>query len=373
MLRNRDVQDEIRTRWGQGMANNIQHYIEQVANPYAWRAGRQWERILRMARRNVALAYLTLNIPSVAIQPVSLLMYGYEVGWGNLMGSMGEALSDYGALRKKVLEKSVQVKHVSIERELEELKRHHPNKYWELHRKIGTHGMALHRFTDGIARTIGWNAAYEKALGEGATEEQAVAYADNITTRTQPATQPKDMPALYTTHEAVNWMVMFTNQLNKNWNIATYDIPRFIETSQGQKAIGAIVTLALQAAVISLVSRRRLPENLKEVAEMFLEPALATIPLVGGTIVNGIRGFGTEPPLFEPAKELGRFWSATDKQKQVIRILFASLALLGFPVVFAKRFRKAIAEEDITELIGGLGKKSKVRSRTTKARRSKKR
>jgi len=263
-------------------------------------------------------------------------------------------------MRNMVREKDPQVKHRAIERELEEMKNRNPERYNSILAKFGKAGMEGIYLFDSVARTIGWNAVYQKALKSDMdmSEAEAVRLAQNATLRTQPAAAAKDVAQLYATSEFANWFTMFTNQLNQIYNIATYDMKGYLVNAEYQKATLAFTGLSLTALFIWIITKRRLPENKEDWIDVAAEQTLNAVPLIGKAIMAGKRGWGgTEIPAFELPKATGRALGTVAEgkfdEKDMKAIAEGVAVISGIPYIGPKRAIKVAETGEIKELIGG--------------------
>jgi hypothetical protein len=259
---------------------------------------------------------------------------------------------------KMVREKDPQVKHRSIERELEEMKTSQPERYWAIVNKYGQAGMEGIYLFDAVARTIGWNAVYQKSLKSGKSEAEAVRLAQNATLRTQPAAASKDLAQLYATNEFANWFTMFTNQLNQIYNIASYDFSGYVKNAEYQKAALTLTGLSITALAIWIIANRRLPEDAGDFADAMGEQAINAIPLVGKALMAGKRGWGgTEIPAFELPKAIGSSVAAVAEGKfdnKDLKAIAEGIAVTsGLPFIGPKRVIEVIKTGELKEIVGG--------------------
>ena len=211
---------------------------------------------------------------------------------------------------------------------------------------------------DTVARSIGWNAVYQKALRSGKSEVEAVRLAQNATLRTQPAAAPKDLAQLYATNEFANWFTMFTNQLNQIYNIASYDFTGYVKNAEYQKAALTLTGLSITALTIWIIANRRLPEDAEDFAEAMGEQAINALPLVGKALMAGKRGWGgTEIPAFELPKAVGRSVAAVVEgefdNKDLKAIAEGVAVATGTPWVGSKRVVKVAKTGELKEIVGG--------------------
>jgi len=250
------------------------------------------------------------------------------------------------------------MKNRQIEREMEELKNLDRGVYNKIRAKVGNTGMMLIYAMDKAAITIGWNAVYQKELRNGNSEAGAAMEADNATLRTQPAANAKDLAQLYTSNEALNWLTMFTNQLNQIYNMAAYDAP--MRAKQGSPDMIMSAALGMMGIAISglgiwAMSNRRLPEEPEDYQEAISEQFVNSIPLVGRIVTEGAKGFrGGEIPPAEAVKSLGYAAFSDGKfNTRMKKALEAAAVIGGWPYTGPKRAYNFLKEGDVSELWGG--------------------
>jgi hypothetical protein len=355
--------EAVRDKYGEEYLKVIRDYNSRVANPQTYKAYGYFEKKSRMLRKHAAVSYLAYNVVTVLKQLPSVLFYMPDAGPQHLMSSAAEFASNPRGLIDKVRRLDPQVAHPALERVLEELKISDRSQYEQIITRIGKNGMRGIYMMDSIARTIGWNAVYRNALdpntGDGAVSEaEAIRQAQAVTLRTQPAANAKDISAIYTNSETMNWFLMFSNQLSKIYNIASYDMPRQLGNGQVQKAMLQLGGLSVSALVIWSISNRRLPEEPEDFADAISEQALNIIPLVGSAITSAKRGFGDSG--IGAVSELAQIYARLEEiaagkgdAKDLAAVLEALAVLYGVPSVQPKRIIKAIQREDPAELIGG--------------------
>lgn len=352
------ISDSVEQKFGREFNKVIRNYIDRVANPNIYKSYNSLENLSRKLRQNAVVAYLAYNLVTMAKQIPSMFLYLQDAGPVHLLTSAMEFTTHPIETAKMVREKDPQVKHRSLERELEEMKANQPGRYWALHNKFGKAGMEGLYLFDTVARSIGWNAVYQKALRSGKSEVEAVRLAQNATLRTQPAAAPKDLAQLYATNEFANWFTMFTNQLNQIYNIASYDFTGYVKNAEYQKAALTLTGLSITALTIWIIANRRLPEDAEDFAEAMGEQAINALPLVGKALMAGKRGWGgTEIPAFELPKAVGRSVAAVVEgefdNKDLKAIAEGVAVATGTPWVGPKRVVKVAKTGELKEIVGG--------------------
>jgi len=336
--------------------------VARVANPNIYKGMTGMARWSRIMRGNIALAYLAYNLTTMAKQVPSLILYMADTGPMALLSSTLEFLSDPGTMWKSVREKDPQIKHVHLERELEEFKQADQQSYNKIVRKIGLAGMKGILVMDGVVRTIGWNAKYQKSKGLGAGEIESVRDAQYATLRTQPAAHAKDIGNLYASDEYLNWFTMFTNQLNQIYNIVSYDTFASWNNQNYQEAAMRMFAVALNAIIIWSIANKRFPEDEDDLLDAAGEGFLNTVPLIGKAMMSRKSGYGsTELPLFKAASDVVGITQAKNKEKASLKALESLGATVGIPVVGINRMSNFLKSGNPEDLFGGKKKSKSLR------------
>ncbi len=308
--RSKEFRSAVGDVFGSEYATTTTNYVSRVANPYVFKSFGFWANASRVLRSNAAVSYLAFNLVTMAKQLPSGLYYLPDAGIGHLTASAAAFAANPLAMVEKVRSLDPQVRHPALERTLEELKLRNRDLYDGVLKKVGKVGLQGIYLMDTVARTIGWNAVYQKALAEGKSEAEGIRLAQNATLRSQPAAAPNDLPELYVSNEALNWFLMFSNQLNQIYNIATFDVPGNWQNKQYAKAGLAITGLTLAGAWMWMLKNRRLPEDEEDFIEMATDPLIDMLPLVGRPIQQARRGFGDAG--IGPLGELGTIAASID-------------------------------------------------------------
>jgi len=335
----------------------ITDYVSRVANPHIYKSYGYWANQSRRLRGHAAIAYLAFNVVTMLKQLPSVLYYLQDAD-KYLFSSFAEFTKNPAELIAKVRALDPQVKHVAMERTLEELKTSERDKIDGLVSKIGKAGMKGIMQMDAVARTIGWNGVYQKALAEGKSEAEAIRLAQNATLRTQPAASAKDIAAIYTNSETLNWLLMFSNQLSNMYNMAAYDLPRNFANKQFMKASLGVTSLALSALVMWAIAHRRLPEEPEDFANALGDQFINMIPLLGSSIQAARSGFGgggigVVENTADAFVAIENIVTGDGDGRDIAKILEMAAVTYGIPTVQPKRVIKAVTEGDVMELVGG--------------------
>jgi len=350
---NDTFQEAIKQKYGNEYLERIHNYVDRVADPLIYRSFHGLENVSRILRQHTAIAYLAYNLVTMAKQLPSVMLYLPHSGPTHLIGAALRFSTNPFKMIREVNEKDPQMKHRSIERELEEFKQMNKPGYERMLKKIGKTGMVGIYAMDKVATTIGWYATYSKNLQMGKSETEAVRAAQKATLETQPAAHVKDVAELYATSEYVNIFTQFSNQLNQIYNISTYDIPKYFKEHKYYKALLATTGLATSALMIWTISHRRLPEKPEDLIDVGLEQTINMIPLVGRQFAAAKSGWmSTAPPIFKPV-EIGILMSDATKKRKINTMIEGGAIAMGIPYTGPKRIIKAVTKGKPAELIGG--------------------
>jgi len=302
-----DIKDAITNGKGLGIEyyEAVRNGINRIANPSIYKAFTQIEKTARSLRGNAAIAYLGYNMLVMAKQFPSFFLFLEDANPMELLGGLYDTSINHKETVDLMYKLSPQMKHRSIERELEELKRIDISKYNRLINKIGEEGMRGIYLIDRFTVTCGWKAVFDKKVAEGLSEEEAAIEAEKAVLRTQPAAAPKDIADIYASSEFLNWFTQFSNQINNIYNMLTYDIPMKVKEKQYGSALGAAIGIVISQYLIDVISRGRLP-NKDETGKAALTSFVNLFPIVGPLLASGLRGYGGDVPALSGIKAGGQ-------------------------------------------------------------------
>jgi len=339
------------------MVERIKHYTNAIAKPTIYKQYTWYDKSIAVARKHAAISYLAGNMLTVGKQVPSLIYYTSRTGYGYMAGSLMWCATH----PKQVLEfvnQDPQMKHRAIERELEEWKRADRPGYERFIARVGKVGFFLIRTFDKMVTTIGYVAMYTKCIDKGYSDQRARQEALNMTLRTQPAAHAKDISEIYRTHESLNALLQFSNQLNKIWNMAAYDIPALIHNKKIHIAALELTSIVMGQIFIWSLGHRRLPEDWDDIKEALSEGALSMIPVIGRMILATRQGWSAMPAILRPIEAIGTALSTNASTKRKLNALVEGGAVgMGLPYIGVKRVVKTLIEEDLSEMVGGPPRK----------------
>ncbi|MCK5609580.1 hypothetical protein KAR91_47335, partial [Candidatus Pacearchaeota archaeon] len=352
-----NVIESIDHKLGKSFNKAVENYLNNYANPNLQDGYNAVTALAKATRQNLAASALAFNAVTVMKQLPSLIYYLGEAGPGRLIQSLGQFIHDPLGMIKFVEDRDPQIKHRSIEREIDEFHRAGKNKFQKIRNKIANVGMAPISVMDKIAVTIGWNAVFLNKIEGPAimSEAEAIREAQNATLRTQPAGARKDAARLYTTSEVLNVFTQFTNQLNQILNMTTHDVKSKWKAGDKKAASLTVLGLTMGAVAIWTMSNLRPPRDEDDWKDVVMSQA-AMVPILGNMFVNVNKGFtGGHVPAFTAIEKLFQAAKPDAKEETRVKNFLQGFAVLsGIPYTQPRRVVKAIQEEDFLELFGGV-------------------
>jgi len=159
------------------------------------------------------------------------------------------------------------------------------------------------RIIDQWTTTHVWHAAFRAAEADGATQAQAIRYADQVVQRTQPMARPEDLPHFFRGGIVEQWMTLFKNQTNQNLNFWIHDIYgayKYGKITKTGVAYRVMMSYVLPALMFGSISRGfQPPEDWDDVAtDMALY--LGGTPILAMRIINqAVNGWGQSLGLWD--------------------------------------------------------------------------
>jgi len=373
VIGNPDVIKGLKNKFGDGVLKELEQYIKGIVNPMFYYKGGDLARGLRVMRNHYAMAVLGGNLLSVARQPLSFLYYlpySNPIGTANAIARM---VGNPMKATKFIYEMSPQIKHRAMTIEMREIQRYKQMKLGKVRGTLNymaSKTTILQRIADMETVKMGWLMVYESEIARGASEPDAAMFADDVTNRTQPQAQTKDLNIAMTQEgasgEIIRMMLAFQNQLQQNYNILLHDVPMEVEAKHYIRAIGLVCTQLAQSFAMGLLTYKALPdwEDVEDVIKYILE-IFRNLPLMHPVIEGyiGFSNYGGIGQLTGMQSEAGRALrdtmrgEPTDALKHVARI--AGYAT-GQPVVMVKNVANFLDSGDVADLFGGRkGKKKK--------------
>jgi len=372
VIGDRDVLKGLNNKFGENMVKELEQYIKGIVNPMFYYQGESLARGLRVLRNHYALSVLAGNLLSVARQPLS---FAYYVPYSNAIGTakaLARMASNPMEASKFIYEKSPQVKHRAMTIEMREIQRYKEMKWGKvqgtLNHVIGKTTM-LQRIADMAAVKMGWLMVYESEIARGASEQDAAMFADDVTNRTQPQAQTKDLNRAMTQvgapGEIMRMILAFQNQLQQNYNILIHDVPAEVEAQNYTRAVGLVGTTLAQSFAMGLLAYKALPDwddaedTVKYILEIFRNLPLMH-PVIEGYIGFSYGGIGQLTGIQREAGQALRDTVRGEGVDAVEHLARMGGYLTGAPIVATRNVARFWDSGDVADLFGGRnGKKKK--------------
>lgn len=372
VIGDRDVLKGLNNKFGENMVKELEQYIKGIVNPMFYYQGESLARGLRVLRNHYALSVLAGNLLSVARQPFS---FAYYVPYSNAIGTakaLARMASNPMEASKFIYEKSPQVKHRAMTIEMREIQRYKEMKWGKvqgtLNHVIGKTTM-LQRIADMAAVKMGWLMVYESEIARGASEQDAAMFADDVTNRTQPQAQTKDLNRAMTQvgapGEIMRMILAFQNQLQQNYNILIHDVPAEVEAQNYTRAVGLVGTTLAQSFAMGLLAYKALPDwddaedTVKYILEIFRNLPLMH-PVIEGYIGFSYGGIGQLTGIQREAGQALRDTVRGEGVDAVEHLARMGGYLTGAPIVATRNVARFWDSGDVADLFGGRkGKKKK--------------
>lgn len=374
-LRNSTVKESILRNYGQPVYDVLDRWVQDVARGRGRNDGEFLDDVAIALRGNFVMYALGANLSTVLKQPASFIQGAEYIGKMESIASLGKFAQHPIETMRFVEGKSTQMKHRAFtqERELQEIlagrgiaKRFNQRDLKELKQMIREGSMRPIMWADKMTVTILWDAAYHKTLGETGSEKAAIDFADKAIRRTQPQSRIVDLPDMFRSTQFKKMLTVFKNQPNQNFNLNYDAYKKYKQSNKDGASLRKFTSeimfyLVASGLFFSVLSRKRLPKDWKEVALSLTNQVFGGLPIIGDLLrrveypwgsANMIDGAVDEATKIITSKKAGT------KLKHAGRLLGQTLGAPGYVAV-----ERAITRESLqTKIVGGERKKEKKTS-----------
>ena len=362
ILKNSDFKAAVNATGFKFHANELQNYVNRVANPSINKSHTVWNRAVRHLRRATSISYLSFNVVTMMKQAPSIALFMGYSSPADLMSGVYQTITSFEKTREVMERLAPQMRERSIERYIDELKKSANKDFFKIVEKVGLAGMKGIIKTDQFVVTAGWKAVFDKNR-RSMSKEAAAQIATRAVLNTQPASSAKDVARIYSEDNFLSIFLQFTNQLNQIFNIVTYDAPQALLHHHIGKASGLYIGLTVSALAMWMIANRRLPEDGEEYREVFTDQVINSLPVFGRIASSELDGFNYTLPILTPitkgiqglslAEKLFRGEELTEKQKErMIFSLYESVATgVGIPYIGPKRVYEGIKAKKFLQYI----------------------
>jgi len=253
------------------------------------------EALVRNLRVNATFAALGLNITTVLKQFVSFLNGSAEMGEMAALEGVFSSIAHPLETRAIIKQYSPQIYRRTFEREIAEA-RQMKGADKVILGKISPKEALMWLTTSADKLTVSsiYRGAFDKVLNKTGDARAAADYAETVIRKTQPFFDVKDLPEYYRSGEFMKVLLIFTNQLNNNFNYYRFDIAGKVAAGRISKleAVRRLIeSLIIPGLIIGAISQAIIPKDWKEATKDVGMQVLASIPLLGSYLVSGIKGF----------------------------------------------------------------------------------
>ncbi len=257
-------------------------------------------KMLTGLRRNAMVYAIGWNIPSVMRQTLSLgnamaidplMMKHVPQNW--MTNKKGWA--NYRTMENEVMGKSLMMRTRSFDRVDFIL-----NNTSALEKRLlgkqdySRKALGFIRWMDRHTTVLAWRSLYDVATDRKMSEEQAVAFADDGISKTQPMGNARDLPDFFRGGPLQKLLTTFQNQVNQNYNFWTHDIigeSKAGKISKKTAAYRVMFSYVMPALLFGMVGRGGPPDEWTDVVKDLALYPLGSLFLVGRIIYNAAQGF----------------------------------------------------------------------------------
>ncbi|TET97751.1 MAG: hypothetical protein E3J23_08715 [Candidatus Stahlbacteria bacterium] len=353
ILSNSDFKAATRATGFKLHANELQQYVNRVANPSINKSHTVWNRAVRHLRRSSSIAYLSFNVVTMMKQAPSIALFMGYSSPADLLSGMYQTITAFEKTREIMERLAPQMRERSVERYIDELKKAANKDFLKIVEKVGLAGMKGIIKTDQLVVTAGWKAVYDKNR-RSMSKEDAARIATRAVLNTQPASSAKDVARIYAEDNFLSIFLQFTNQLNQIFNIATYDAPQALLHHHFGKMSGLYMGLTISALAMWMIANRRLPRDDEDFREVFTDQVVNSLPVFGRVASSEMDGFNYTLPILTPVTKGIRGLSLAGKalfgeelsEKELERMIFSMYEAVGtgvgIPYIGPKRIYEGI-------------------------------
>ncbi|PKL11646.1 MAG: hypothetical protein CVV52_13100, partial [Spirochaetae bacterium HGW-Spirochaetae-8] len=287
-----DLYDSIALAKGSDYAEALQKFVDNFANKQTIQDNAST--IVNAIRNNLIVARLGFNIITALKQIPSLTYFLREFGPIRLMESLGQVLTGGKATAEFIYERAPQLRNRSVSTEFSAIAEiEGKNAYQRMVKSVGEAGMYPIKIMDKMVVNTLWLGAYNAKLAKGLSPDVAAIEATRFIGDTQPGGGVANSAAIYASNDMlVKFLTMFTNQLNKNFNIIYADIPYALKHKMYKNAVANMMGLGLGFAGIILVSGGFIDDDDdddeygEQLLKQFAGQLLTQIPVIGKDATN---------------------------------------------------------------------------------------
>ena len=311
VLNNPGIRDAVTYNHSENAWEDFNHYLKSVIRPQTM--GRsEHDAILKHVREGIRAAYLWYNVGTSGKQFLSYFLVAKNTSLQELTTSLYR-LNPMNPNSKKVIEeiyaKEPSLKNRAATRDIRDIQRKIrdlPDS--DFKRKVGIalasidkSGAQMITNVDSYTVLAAYDAVYRNQR-KTKSESEAKDIALKTVLKTQPQGAIKDLSRMYRTNDEF-WrsILMFTNFMNKIWNITSEEIPQQLKAGEFKRSSKDIAAIVVSSVGAFILSHGRLPDDLEEMFDAVFGNFISSIPIIGNLFMSGVRGYD---PSISPAASL---------------------------------------------------------------------
>jgi hypothetical protein len=229
--------------------------------------------------------------------------------------------------------------------------------------------MKMQAIADWQTVSTGWYAVYSKELRNGATEEAAIARADNVVYETQPDMEETELSPAFRGGKLPKALTRYGAPLNVVWNQLTFGIPYAIKNGKIANIVSLYAAFGLANLLVALVRGKFSDDDddeedkLRKAAYYLLaSPLVESVPLISDLtswaaerVITGQKIYlypKNLVPMGESAVKAVVELSEGDIKKAAEDALTTGMYLTGLPANQARKIKQAFEDKDLRPVIG---------------------
>lgn len=356
----RMIEDSI----GSGASDTVMKWMRSVANSEFDDIASGLNKYMDAIRNHMALANLGFSVSSTFQQPSVMFLAASKYGYRKMFSALSQIKSQGGlkAFREYVHGKSLQIKSSADANIAYAKQAISDSKFLKavgIAQDIAEIGMRGIEYTDQICRCITWEMGYEYYLEKGYSEDEANMRATQDTMNMNSSRQAKDNSLVYNSKNPL-WkgLLMFTNQLNKQWNMLIgEDGVRALFNGNVKRFVSTVMGLGLATTWVLLAKGKLFNSDDDErwwddLWVDYLGEGISVVPVIGDKISSVINGYSyLDSDLVTSMSNFIRQVAAEDKGKKGQKVTTATknmlvdfTELIGAPKVLFKNTYNALFE-----------------------------
>lgn len=266
LLNNQDMYALMKTKLGIADMQAFREYCEKVAQPYSIQNADVAENWIGSAagwlRRKTVNAVIMLNLKTAIQNFGNILLYGNVAdgfGYKDVLASMGnyymnmQTPEGYNSTKEFVYAKSSFMRERSDTPDITLRDLREENKLNPIEQKTMEWGTKLLVGTDNMTALPVWVQAYKKKLNAGATDKEAVNFADMIIRRTLGSSRITDVSPILRGGPLMKLLTTFQTFFNAQYNQWAREYNIFLRDKDAARLIQFVASKYIMACMLNLM------------------------------------------------------------------------------------------------------------------------